>query len=230
MTNQLPFPGFVRGRLGVEKRDGEDSPSTIGGYGAVFYNSDDPGTEYWLWDDVVERIAPTAFNDALDDDVRSFFNHDPNLILGRNKAGTLDLSIDSVGLRYVVTPPDSAKWVTDSVARGDVDGSSFMFQPKQTTWTEEERDSRTIYVRTIDTVGLMETGPVVFPAYTSATADARSAIAQEPALMRYDAWLTNHTASARSEFDAWQLNRPEVRSDRLQRFEKRVQMLDRNLT
>jgi len=226
------FPGFVRGRLTTEKRDGEDGPSIVAGYGAVFYNADDPGTEYWLWDDVVERIKPGAFDRALQeaDDVRSFFNHDANLILGRASAGTLDLAVDGTGLRYVVEPPDTAvaRHVLESVERGDTSGSSFMFVPTSTAWREEEREGKTVYIREIESVRLFEVGPVVFPAYESASSEARSSIAADPACGRFDAWLSRHTSNARSEFDVWRFNSPEARQARCERFEKRVTAIGTN--
>ena len=37
----------------------------IGGYAAVFYRAGDPSTEYELWPGTVERIAPTAFDEAV---------------------------------------------------------------------------------------------------------------------------------------------------------------------
>jgi len=47
----------------------------------------------------VERIKPGAFDGALkDSDVRALKNHDPNLLLGRETAGTLELSANSRGL------------------------------------------------------------------------------------------------------------------------------------
>lgn len=223
------FPGFVRGRLSTEKRNDADGPSVVAGYGAVFHNADDPGTEYWLWDDVVERILPGAFDRALQesDDVRSFFNHDANLILGRASAGTLDLSVDGTGLRYVVEPPDTAaaRHVLESVARGDTTGSSFMFVPTATAWREEDRDGDTVYIREIESVRLFEVGPVVFPAYESANSEARSSIAADPACCRFDAWLSRHTSNARDEFDAWRFNSPEAIEERRSRMQSRFDSL-----
>ncbi len=145
----------------------------IAGHAAVFFNVADPGTEYQLFTDCVERIRPGAFDAAISrDDVRGLFNHDSNLILGRNTAGTLRLSVDARGLRYEIDPPDTtvAADLIESLSRGDVTGSSFSFVPTRTTVEEVMRsDGSWRYVRWIDEVELYDVGPVTFPAYKSAT-------------------------------------------------------------
>src|SRR5215475_2335681 len=86
----------------LEKRVGTDFPYCTG-FAAVFYKDGDPDTEYQLYPDLVERIAPGAFDRAVrEDDVRGLMNHDPNLLLGRTAAGTLKLSADATGLRYEI--------------------------------------------------------------------------------------------------------------------------------
>lgn len=155
----------------VEVRaDGEKRK--IIGYGAVFYDGS-RGTEYWLWDDMVERIMPGAFDRALrEDDVRGLFNHDSNMVLGRTSAGTMRLSSDATGLRYEIDPGDTqvGRDVLQHVSRGDVSGSSFSFIPTKTTWRENDD----ILVREIEEVKLYDVGPVTFPAYEGTTADSRS--------------------------------------------------------
>ena len=65
----------------IQIREGTDEPCVISGYGAVFYREGHTGTEYRLWDDVVERVMPGAFDRAIrEDDVRSLFNHDSNFM------------------------------------------------------------------------------------------------------------------------------------------------------
>ena len=93
----------------VEIRREENQPATISGYAAVFYRADQPGTEFRLADDYVERIQPGAFNNALKnaDDARALFNHDSNQVLGRVSSGTLRLNVDEVGLRYQIDLPDT---------------------------------------------------------------------------------------------------------------------------
>lgn len=148
-----------------------EGPPQITGLGAVFFDESDPGTEYKLFDDFVERIMPGAFDRAIrEDDVRSMFNHDPNMLLGRKKAGTLDLAAEAKGLRYTATPSEARQSVVEDVRRGDVSGSSFMFTVTDVVWRETEE----VLIREIQGVRLFEVGPVVFPAYEATTAEAKS--------------------------------------------------------
>jgi len=161
--------------VAITRRD--DGTATITGYASVFYREGEPGTEYRLFDTVYERIAPGAFERAIDeDDVRALFNHDSNFVLGRNAAGTLRLTEDSVGLRYEIEPPDTeqARGVLASVERGDVSGSSFAFIPTRTKISEEE--GRT--VREIRAVELFDVGPVTYPAYPATTSGVRGVDAE----------------------------------------------------
>ena len=208
-------PGLCRRGLRVlERGDSEEQVPEITGYGAVFYQSEDRGTEYQLWDDVYERIMPGAFAHIGDSDVRSFFNHNPDVVLGRTVAGTLTLSVDAVGLRYAVTPPDSAQNVVESVKRGDVDGSSFMFVPTETTWRDEAHEERTITIREINRVELLEVGPVTFPAYEATSARSGDSGPER----RFAEWLLQHITHARGEFTQHReliaLNTPEARAQR----------------
>lgn len=160
------------GSITVETR--EDGKQIVSGYAAVFHRADDPGTEYQLAKDFVERIAPTAFNRAIQDkhDARALFNHDPNHVLGRVGAGTLRLSVDSVGLRYDIDLPDTTTGqdVAKSISRGDLTGSSFAFRVKKQSFLKGDSYD----VRNIEDVDLLDVGPVTYPAYKSTTTGMRS--------------------------------------------------------
>jgi hypothetical protein len=90
------------GQLRVERRqdDGGEESRRIVGYAAVF---DTPTDIAGLFR---EQFAPGAFAIAIArDDIRTLIDHDPTLILGRNRAGTLSLAEDGKGLRVDIDPP-----------------------------------------------------------------------------------------------------------------------------
>lgn len=151
----------------------------IWGYAAVFYDPADPGTRYQIWDDLEERIMPGAFDRAVREcDPVALFNHDDNRILGRLSSGTLKLSTDSRGLRYEITPPDTAtgREVVELLRRGDIRGSSFAFIPTiETERTEKQPDGRTRMIVEVQDCDLFDVGPVTYPAYTGTEAGIRAA-------------------------------------------------------
>ncbi len=82
----------LQARSGVRLEKRADGKQMVRGYAAVFYDESSPeGTEYWLYSDIVERIAPNAFDRAVKErhDARGLFNHDMNLLLGRLSSGNL---------------------------------------------------------------------------------------------------------------------------------------------
>jgi HK97 family phage prohead protease len=156
----------------VEVRADEGKPKVIYGYAAVYYDGD-AKTEYELWDDMVERILPGAFDRAIrEDDVRGLFNHDPSEILGRMSAKTMRLAADNTGLSYEIDLPGTAEAerVAEAVRRGDVTGSSFSFAPIVESWRQEENK----LIRIIEEVRLYDVGPVTFPAYEATTSGTRA--------------------------------------------------------
>ena len=163
------------GEVRIEERVGGGKMVT--GYAAVFHRDGDSGTEYRLGTDIVERIAPTAFNRAIQEkhDARALFNHDPNMLLGRAAAGTLRLSVDQRGLKYEIDVPDTqiGRDVATSIARGDLAGSSFSFRINGKAGQRFDK-AKDHDVRTILDVDLFDVGPVTYPAYEGTTTGMRS--------------------------------------------------------
>lgn len=157
----------------LEVRSGENAEAPmIRGYAAVFNE----------WAEIVpgrfrERIAPGAFKRTINNaDVRALVNHDPNYVLGRNKAGTLNLREDKHGLAVEIEPPD-AQWARDlmvSMKRGDISQMSFGFRP--VNWTENDNASGKMLDVTLEEVRLFDVSVVTFPAYPQTEAWARSVI------------------------------------------------------
>jgi HK97 family phage prohead protease len=194
-----------------------DGKKVITGYGAVFYSADDPGTEYWLWGDIAERIAPGAFDRAIAEqhDARGLFNHDPDNLLGRVSNGTMTISKDAKGMRYEI-PVDEAdpdhQRVVRKIERGDLTGSSFAFYPTTITWREETKDGKTYDLRIIEDLELVDTGPVTYPAYESTTAGVRSAQGQEDVRTEWQAWK-EHRRQAEAEWIEIDLRMAQVLGD-----------------
>ncbi len=175
-------------RCKVERGEGDDAPARIAGYASVFYDADDPGTEFEIWPGAVERIMPGTFTRALaeKDDVMGLFNHSGDKVLGRTESGTMRLKQDKVGLFYEIDPPDTptAAEVIQLVERGDVDGSSFAFIVTDDEWRTEEE----VEIREISGVRLFDVGPVVWPAYKASTTGLRGLVDCTEARSSHDAW------------------------------------------
>lgn len=149
-----------------ETREAEGELS-IEGYFAVF------NATYELWEGATESVAPGAFANTLGEDIRALIDHETRLVLGRNKAGTLELREDSHGLwgRIRINPNDQdAVNLYERVKRGDVNQCSFGFDI-----VSEETDFRedgSVHW-TITEVRLYEVSVVTFPAYEDTAVSAR---------------------------------------------------------
>ena len=167
----------------------------IEGYFSVF------NTNYDLWEGASESVAPGAFANTLGGDIRALIDHESRLVLGRCKAGTLELREDSHGLwgRVKVNPNDQdAVNLYERVKRGDVDQCSFGFDiVKEDT---EVRDDRSVHW-TIREVKLYEVSVVTFPAYEDTAVSARK---QDYDVIRQranDAWRAKMRSRLKGEIE-----------------------------
>jgi len=165
--------------LVVESR--ADGRSVIRGY-AVVYNrlSVDLGG-------FRERILPGAFDGVFNRqrgraDLVSYYNHNPDILLGRESSGTLKVWTDEKGVGFEVVPPASRADILELVARRDVKGASFTFSIEKNgeTFTTDENGRA---IREVRAATIYELGPVVQPAYPSTSVSV--------AMRSYQLWLAS---------------------------------------
>lgn len=162
------------------RKDG-DNPR-IEGYFAVF------NSNYEIFRGCTESIAPGAFTDELNSDVRALIDHNTRLVLGRTTAGTLELREDDHGLwgGIDINPNDTeAMNLYARVNRGDVSQCSFGFN----ILDEEHIDNGDgTHHWIIKKVKLFEVSCCTFPAYEETAISARKADIAEIEKRKADVW------------------------------------------
>ncbi len=152
---------------------GSKSPGRLAGYAAKFnvYSQDLGGFR--------EKIRPGAFKRSLAEgaDIRALFNHDPSQVLGRTKSGTLSVSEDSVGLRFVVDLPNTqlGRDLHESISRGDVTQCSFAFKVPMggESWGKDQDENGQQFVtREVSDADLFDVSAVTYPAYLDTNVSA----------------------------------------------------------
>ena len=155
----------------------------IEGYFSVFHSL------YHLWDGATETVLPGAFTETLTrDDVRALIDHNTRLVLGRTKAGTLELKEDDHGLwgKIRINSKDvDAMNLYHLVQRGDVDQCSFGFEIEEETFQESPNGS---IQWQIQKVMLYEVSVVTFPAYEDTEVTARKQAFSEIQQRKQAAW------------------------------------------
>lgn len=147
----------------------EDGGPVIEGYFAVF------NSNYELWPNASEQVAPGAFRETLGGDIRALADHDTRLVLGRTTAGTLLLREDDKGLFGTIKINEQdgdAMNLYARVQRGDVSQCSFGFDILDEEYIEQP-DGGALWI--IRKVKLYEVSVVTFPAYVETAVSARKA-------------------------------------------------------
>ena len=147
-----------------------------------------------------ERILPGAFDKILNrqrgrGEILSYYNHNSDMLLGRESAGTLEIIADDRGISYVVEPPDTSagRDVLALVRSRNLKGSSFAFTVNQKSGERFTNDENGKAIREIvEASGLYEVGPVNVPAYGSATS---AVVAQRS----YAAWIAAQAEDAAAD-------------------------------
>lgn len=167
----------------TEFRAAEDGADKyIEGYFAVF------GSNYDMFPGASESVDSGAFDGALMDDIRCLIDHETRLVLGRTKAKTLELRVDTHGLygRVKINPDDQdAMNLYARVQRGDVDQCSFGFDILSED--TDYRDDGSVHW-TIKSVKLYEVSVVTFPAYEDTAVAARKSDFEQIQKRSVDKW------------------------------------------
>ena len=164
-------------------REENGGEPTIEGYFAVF------NSNYDIAPGMSESIDPGAFADALGGDIRALVNHDTTLVLGRNKANTLELKEDSHGLwgKVRINPNDSSAMdLYERVKRGDVSECSIGFDIEQER--TEFLENGDIHWTIEKVMPLYEVSCCTFPAYKETNISARCKQRDEIVKREQDAW------------------------------------------
>lgn len=138
----------------------DNAKYVIGGTGIVF----DQLSEKMGW--FVETVERDAVAEADVSDVMGYFNHSPIFTLGRTGNKTMRLNLTREAMKYEIDAPQTqtiSDLVLAPINRGDVWGSSFMFDILEDYW-EEKDGVCTRYVKKIGKI--YEMGPVSMPAYS----------------------------------------------------------------
>jgi Escherichia/Staphylococcus phage prohead protease len=138
----------------------------------------------------VEQLAPGCFTRCLarDGDIALLSGHDMNAILARQSAGTLDISQDSIGLRFRADLPETtlASDVLENIRCGNIAGMSFGFVARSESWDEVDCDeddpdceqyrNGRVPRRTVLTADVFELSTTPFPAYKKTNVDTARAL------------------------------------------------------
>lgn len=157
----------------VERRADDDTTVGFKGHAAVFNKRTWIGPKKWgFW----EQVGAKAFDQTLGEaDVRFLINHDPNLLLARNReAETLRLAKDKTGLATDADLDTRQTYTSDlviSLERKDITQMSFAFETVKDSWeTLDDGDE----LRTLEEVRLWDVSVVTYPAYEDTDAGLRA--------------------------------------------------------
>lgn len=131
-----------------------------------------------------EMLKPGCFSRSLKEgaDVKCTMNHDPNLLLGRVKNGSLKVSEDSYGLKFrceLDVASATARELHTAVRSGLIDECSFAFTLPDggDEWDESvDENGKRFARRSVRNCDLIDVSAVTYPAYDKGTGvSARSA-------------------------------------------------------
>lgn len=159
--------------------EGSTESPKIAGYASVFNKkSHDLGN-------FREVVDPKAFDSCLakNPQVLGLFNHSNDMVLGSTSSGTLKLSVDEVGLKYEIDPPNTsyANDLLVSMRRKDIKDASFGFYAIEDKWHVDPKTHENI--RTILQADVFDVSVVSSGAYPDASSQVRSLFPEDKGLL-----------------------------------------------
>ena len=142
------------------RNDEEDEQDVIVGYALKFNRwSEDLGG-------FKEIIDPQALTGADMSDVRALIDHTSTNIIGRTTAGSLQLEVDDIGLKFRCKLPNTtyARDLMENIKNGNINQCSFAFTVEDEEFDFDE--STGIFQRSIKKIRqLFDVSVVTYPAY-----------------------------------------------------------------
>lgn len=146
----------------TEVRSNDDNDMFIEGYALKF------GTWSENLGGFKETISKQALQNTDLSDVRCLVDHLPSQIIGRTTAGTLDLTVDDVGLKYRCKLPNTtfARDLYENMRVGNINQCSFGFMLDEKGDDMRFDEKGGIYKRTLKAIReLTDVSVVTYPAY-----------------------------------------------------------------
>lgn len=123
-------------RMESEVREDGTTLRYVSGYAVVFEQYSAP-----FWDEIVEIVSRTAFDNTDMSDVVMVVDHSRQVgdVLARSKngEGSLEISIDDIGVKFRFAVPDTSvgRDVVALIERGDITECSFAFWVRKDSWS-----------------------------------------------------------------------------------------------
>jgi len=148
----------------AEMRSVNDEEMIVEGYAAVFNQETDMG---WY----TEVIDSEAFEQCDMKDCCLNYNHGQSKVLARTRNSSLELFVDSVGLKIRAKLIDTTegKDIYKSVKEGLLDKMSFAFTVKEASWDYEIDKRRILQIDKLYDVSIVD-----IPAYDGTSVFARN--------------------------------------------------------
>jgi uncharacterized protein len=167
------FSGDAAPKASVDSRH-------IEGYAIVFNQRSQLIFDWNNGRPVYEIIQPGAVDDSLirKSDIKALLEHNGDRMLARsiNGQGSMRISIDDIGVKYVFDAPNTAdgNYALEEIRRGDLFGSSFAY------WTDNDKNVDYYHegdnlIRSVKKIDVLRDFSIVGdPAYMGTSVETRS--------------------------------------------------------